>query len=634
MKRYIPTRWSHLIGYSGVGALVRADNDLFVVMDIGRWTDKGGEPAGEPLSYVDLLRGTLGLDDKTLRQPPLARLADNGAVDGACVPALRFPRWTRCPSCGLLHYLPWRTRDTEGDGGTDDPRCGCAKHSRLRQVDWVLAHPDGGLADIPWHFLAHPKQGSGSDCRENREEPYLRLRRDRKTGQWRLLCDRCHASPPPTFNPRQPLPLQSDPARQPWQKRGADNTLPSKQAFVILEVNDPRLCLPRVTAGLVIPPESQVARNSVLDRLYRNHAARNELARCRTPLARKGCLRTLADDFGCTAQDLEDALHEIAKGWPLYGETATRGQLLEKEYQALTRPIPDQLEGEDFVTDHQTATWHGLVLDDGDGSRTRAIRDAVQQLVAVTRLREIRVFLGFARVNQGFDDRIRPDSAGDTGEPTGRLVPPDLDDSQPWLPAIELYGEGIFFTLDEAMLRRWERQDGLVQRAGTMQQRLEKAGIRLNEEPPSPITPRFILLHTLAHLLIRRLEAEAGYPAASIRERIYCAGGKTPMSGILAYVAVPDIAGSLGGLAELAEPRRFIQLLASVFDHADWCSLDPVCAEHEGQGPSQLNRAACHACALIPEPSCQFGNLLLDRVFVAGDLGGSVQPLLDFAGVG
>jgi hypothetical protein len=165
-----------------------------------------------------------------------------------------------------------------------------------------------------------------------------------------------------------------------------------------------------------------------------------------------------------------------------------------------------------------------------------------------------------------------------------------------------------------------------------VQQRLERARIRFNEEPPSPLTPRFILLHTLAHLLIRRLEAEAGYPAASIRERIYCAGGKQPMTGVLVYVAVPDIAGSLGGLAELAQPERFIKLLVSVFDHADWCSLDPVCAEHEGQGPSQLNRSACHACALVPEPSCQFGNLLLDRVCVAGDLRGTIQPLLDFAG--
>ncbi len=630
MKRLIATRWSHLVGFSGVGALVRADNDLFVVEDIGHWTEKGGEPAGEPLCYVDLLRGTLGLDDKELRQPPFARLVAKGVVEGTCVPALRFPGWTRCPTCGLLHYLPWRNQDAWADEVTDDPRCSCRKQPRLRQVDWVLAHPDGGLGDVPWHLLAHRERSSGRDCRENRDEPYLLLRRGLNTGRWILRCERCGANA--SFNPKQPLQLRSDPIRQPWQRRETGNTVPSQQDFVILEVNDPRLFLPRVASGLVIPPESQVARDSVLDRLYRNQAARTQLERCRTNLARRGLLRRLSDEFGCVPRALEDALQEIENGWPLYGETATHGQLLEKEYQALTKPIPDQLEGEDFVTEHQTAAWQGLALDDGHGSRMRAIRGAVQQLVTVTRLREIRVFLGFSRVSQGFDDRIRPNSTGDATEPTGRLVPPDLDDSQPWLPAIELYGEGIFFTLDEAMLRRWERQNGLLQRARTMQQRLEQAGIRLTEEPPLPLTPRFILLHTLAHLLIRRLEAEAGYPAASIRERIYCAGGKIPMTGILAYVAVPDIAGSLGGLAELAQPRRFIRLLASVFDHADWCSLDPVCAEHEGQGPSQLNRAACHACTLVPEPSCQFGNLLLDRVFVAGDLGGTIRPLLAVAG--
>jgi hypothetical protein len=143
-----------------------------------------------------------------------------------------------------------------------------------------------------------------------------------------------------------------------------------------------------------------------------------------------------------------------------------------------------------------------------------------------------------------------------------------------------------------------------------------------------------VLLHTLAHLLIRQLETQAGYPAASIRERIYCAEGDAPMAGILVYVAVPDVVGSLGGLAELAEPRRFLELLSGVFSHAEWCSLDPVCGEHEGQGPSQLNLAACHACALVPEPSCQFSNLLLDRTFVRGDLADNVRPLLDFAMAG
>ncbi len=195
MKRFVPTRWSHLIGYSGVGALVRADNDLFVVEDIGYWTDKSGETAGEPLCYVDLLRGTLGLDHKTLRQPPLARLAENGAVDST------VSVYQHCGSpdghaalaadCSITCRGAPRRIETMERPRT--PVCSCAKQSRLRQVDWVLAHPDGGLKDVPWHFLAHQGPGSGKDCREKREEPYLHLQRNTKTGQWMLRCERCNS---------------------------------------------------------------------------------------------------------------------------------------------------------------------------------------------------------------------------------------------------------------------------------------------------------------------------------------------------------------------------------------------------------------------------------------------------------
>lgn len=631
MKRFISTRWSHLLGFSGVGALVRADNDLFVVMDIGRWTDKHGQPAGEPLVYVDLLRGALGLDDKQLLQPPLARLVNHGAVDGTCVPALRFPRWARCPSCGLLHYQPWQAGGQE-QGSLEDPRCRCDKRSRLRQVDWVVAHPDGGLWDAPWHWLAHRDTRAARDCREDKEQQSLRLTRDARSDHWLLRCGRCGSSQ--RFSPGQELKDERRARLQPWQKSGTGLAVPSKQSASILEVNDPRLYFTRLRGGLVIPPESQVERGGLLDRLYCNHAARMDLARARTRLARGGLLRRLASQFGCTREALDAALEQIEAGWPLYGETATRGQLLEKEYRALTTPIPDQQEGEDFVTEHQTAAWRTLAqtlaLAQADTGRVHSVHAAVRQLVAVTRLREVRVFTGFHRVEQWFDDGIKPD-LGDAAEwQTARLVPPDLDQGIDWLPAIELYGEGIFFTLDEALLSRWEAQEGLLRRAEALQRRFERTGMRFTDDPPLPLPPRFVLLHTLAHLLIRRLETAAGYSAASIRERIYCAAGPESMAGILVYVAVADVAGSLGGLAELAAPERFLPLLAEVFDQADWCSLDPVCAEHEGQGPSQLNRAACHACALVPEPSCQFGNVLLDRVFIAGDLGGGIEPLLAF----
>lgn len=89
------------------------------------------------------------------------------------------------------------------------------------------------------------------------------------------------------------------------------------------------------------------------------------------------------------------------------------------------------------------------------------------------------------------------------------------------------------------------------------------------------------------------------------------------MAGILIYLAAGEPGGSLGGIANLSDPQRFGSLLARCAETAAWCALDPVCAEHEGRGEqSYLNRAACHACCLLPETSCEVGNLMLDRRLV------------------
>ena len=102
------------------------------------------------------------------------------------------------------------------------------------------------------------------------------------------------------------------------------------------------------------------------------------------------------------------------------------------------------------------------------------------------------------------------------------------------------------------------------------------------------------------------------------------------MAGVLIYTTVADIVGSLGGIVESAEPKEFLTLMDGAFKHAQWCSLDPVCTEHEGQGPGWLNRAACHACSLIPEPSCDYGNVFLDRVFIKGSKSLGIPNFLEF----
>ena len=133
-----------------------------------------------------------------------------------------------------------------------------------------------------------------------------------------------------------------------------------------------------------------------------------------------------------------------------------------------------------------------------------------------------------------------------------------------------------------------------------------------------PISPELVFLHTLAHLLIKRLSFDAGYGASSIRERIYSAPEGHPhrMAGILLYTAAGDADGTLGGLVELGRPGRLDRTLAGALEDARWCASDPICVESTGQGPESLNLAACHACGLLPETSCEFRNRILDRAAV------------------
>ncbi len=602
----IPVRLSHLLRHCSVGAIVRGPDYLMTVKDIREWTDKSGKPAGEPIRYVDGVRSALGINQE-LREPPVAKALDTGRVEGECVPAQRFPSWMRCPSCGLLHYKPWR-----GLSQGEKSRCQesdtkkCQNKPQLEQAPWALIHVDGHMADVPWHFLAHPKEGKGAQnqqqCRADWNDPYLRLIDKGASGR-QLRCERCKATSDFGDN----LQIRYGKTRQqPWIRDEAEAI---DSLAMVLEINDARVHAPQTCNALVIPPESRIRKGSVVDRLYSSSPKLKKIEQAKTPLARKGALNLIASELRCSVPQIEDALNEIGKGYPLYGENITQGILLESEYQALCDALPDVADDEDFVTSHHTQDWKALIRTLPDGTKPGKIIKAVSQLIAVNRLKEIVVLKGFKRLGQ-----------------EGTLVPPDIVGESTWLPALELYGEGVFFSLNEDLLGRWESHPALGERSNDFRRRFAATGLRF--DPEVIVTPRFLLLHTLAHLLIRQLETEAGYPAASLKERIYCTAGKLPMSGILVYVAVPDVVGSLGGLAELATPERFLLLLSSVFDHAEWCSLDPVCSEHGGQGPSLLNRAACHVCALIPEPSCAYGNVLLDRTFIKGDVATGMPAFL------
>lgn len=583
----LPIRLSHLLSHSGVGAIVRGPKGLMIVQDIKNWTDRSGQPAGKTIPYVERVRSALGISQE-LREPPVAKELKNGQVDGTCVPVTRFPFWMRCPNqkCGVLYFRPWQKQ------ATDDPVCtACERRPELEQVAWVLADERGYVSDVPWRFLAH--QGARNPQQQHCQVDDQLSLIDQGYERRALSCRACRAEN--RFNGNEHLSFGHG-RMQPW----ANETVPpvdgETEPAQVLQINDTRVYSAVANSVLVIPPESRVRRGTVVDLLYRNTEDRSRIDKARNNLARNRELRTLAGKYRCRVEEIEGALTEIGNGYPLYGASFSPGLLHEGEFQAFLDTRADQRSDEDFVTVDCTDAWSDL----GRSSRLESgLRDAigsVRRLVRVDRLKAIKVFTGFKRLN-------------------GDVVAPDLSSEEEWLPAIQLYGEGIFITLDEERLARWESNDTVLERLEHLRPRFAQSG----RDAPNPLTARFMLLHTLAHLLIRQLEFEGGYPAASLSERIYCSTSPSAMAGILVWVAVPDIAGSLGGLAELAEPERFLGIFARALEHSRWCSLDPVCSEHEGQGPGLLNRAACHACALVPEPACEYGNTLLDRGFVKGD---------------
>lgn len=610
----VPVRLSHLLRDCSVGAIVRGSENLIVVQDIRSWDRPGNNPHEREIRYVDRVRSALGIE-QLLCAPPRASEGDRSVI--GWIPALRFPTWMRCQSCGLMHPAPWRKSRARSGSGLNQNSSGsrtttvCEEcEGKLEQAPWVLVHEDGYLADVPWHNLAHENSRNPEQrqCRADWTQPYLRLTDD-GAGR-RLQCTRCNSFAVLSSNAMPRVPFPPGTWQQPWVQE------PPAQApdgpALLVEINDVRVHAHVTRTALVIPPESRIRRGTVTDRLYGNTMSQERIRSARrNSLARKSVIQQLATHFGCKPADIEQAVREIDQGYPLYGKAVTASDLLADEYEALTEVIPDLREDEDFVTEHYTDAWNALGRTTESEAARQAV-NAVSRLIAVNRLKEIMVLTGFRRAG---------------GE---RLVPPDITGESDWLPALELHGEGIFFTLDEALLQRWGEDERVCERADAFARRYVSRDTQGVPESEVDVSPRFLLCHTLAHLLIRQLDAEAGYPAASLKERIYCQTSGERMAGILIYVAVPDEEGSLGGLMELARPERFIRLLTGAFEAAAWCSLDPVCAEQDGHGPDLLNRAACHACVLLPETSCAFGNVLLDRVFVKGAMP-DIPAFLDVA---
>ena len=292
------------------------------------------------------------------------------------------------------------------------------------------------------------------------------------------------------------------------------------------------------------------------------------------------------------------------------GETAkavTR-TVKEVEFEALTRApsetATDEPDGDFFARELERALWQAPWL------------EALEKVVLVHRLREVTALTGFTRF-----DSAGPDISGELDP---KVEPAPIVDHPKWMPAVENRGEGLFLKFRAEAVDDWRARPEVQAREAAL-----KAGFEAwlkDRQVPAGEYPgaAYVLLHSLAHLLISAVSLECGYPSSSLRERIYApvpgSTGMTGCYGILIYTSSSDAQGTLGGLVQAARDLR--RHLARACQLGTLCSNDPVCSSHTpGHGSvEQLAGSACHGCLYIAETSCEQMNRYLDRSLVVSTI--------------
>ena len=279
-------------------------------------------------------------------------------------------------------------------------------------------------------------------------------------------------------------------------------------------------------------------------------------------------------------------------------DTLSESDYRREEYRVFCRDIQDGFPKNNLLIRSAAIESYGDVV-----SRN------FERISLLHKLRETRAFVGFSR--------LYPDNDL-TQEERWQLI---AREKKKWLPAVIVRGEGVFLKFREDQLSAWLEKQGVghEERLCRINHSFGELRIRRKQQPRT-ISPKHVLIHTFAHLLINQLVYECGYGSASLKERIYVADGESPMSGVLIYTAAGDSEGTMGGLVKMGQPGHLERVVSKALEAARWCSSDPVCIEAEGQGPDNCNLAACHSCALLPETSCEEQNRLLDRGVVVGTL--------------
>ncbi|MCG3145304.1 MAG: hypothetical protein HONDAALG_02893 [Gammaproteobacteria bacterium] len=591
-KKVGELRPSQLLHTFGVGAVVELPNLSVMVMGLDDWpVEQGASEINEP-RLLRAVQQELGQQVVKLLTPPVtpestgfqANPFDDTANIG--VPVAPFPRWLLCPYCRLLAPIQSGLFELKLDYYRKDRsryvHRNCKKPGKpptAVPARFLVACESGHLDDFPWVEYVHRGK---TDCRY--ELRLYELGASGEVADIQAQCVKCDKKRrmSDAFGPDGQSQLPSCRGRWPHLRKFDEKECKQFQRGILLGASNSWFAL--MLSALSLPTTTDK-----LGQLIEQNWA--ELEECESAREVKLKRKLLHGLSAYSEEQIWEGIEKKKSGSDQEDEDAS--DLRKPEWKVFSNPDP-KLNSRDFKLKE---------VKPPDG-----YQQILRKVVLAERLREVQSLIGFTRIESPGDYSGMAELPEEFRAPLSRTPPR-------WAPTSDVRGEGIFLHFAEEAVQDWLKRVKTLDAEFFGAHKRWRASRGLPEPEANYPTMRYILLHSLAHALIRQFSLECGYTAASIRERIYSRavnGDEEPMAGILLYTAAPDSEGTLGGLVSLGEPKTLARHLDQALEEIRLCASDPLCAEHHPYG-DRLHGAACHACLFLPETSCERGNKYLDR---------------------
>lgn len=619
-------RPSSLLYTYGPGAIMDLPN--FSVMPAGLddwetiWKRRDHVPSILEPRLLKVVRLHLGPQVDALRpfpwQPKRMGMSSEGSDLG--IPARVFPQWLRCTGCDYLGSLPrfhytnthpfrpdlaqFTHKNCPGRGGKSNKKSG----SPAVPAQHLLTCTNGHVDEFPYALWVH----RGAKCGKA-ELPDLKMK-DANVGKSVgsiIDCASCGQT-------RGMAEAQGSIGRDklPQKCRGRhphlnafDNGCDARPALIMMGASN--LWFSSTQSIIVMPRTDAEEKEALADQLRealgveRIAKYSDDLETMRDVADGKVDLSgiddaTLTDAVAdaLTPPDSEEVRQEKLAGWDPV-------ELLVPEWRYLQKPA---------LFPHQQNS-SGLMVT--EMKRDTDLNPRISRVVAVNKMKKVNAVLGFTRLDEM--DRVN--------DLVSRLVKLTRNGRPTWVAATEDRGEGIFLQLDLDAVASWEKsilstplwEAHRSAHRRNFERRFSETAENIDPDLRLP-APRYWLLHTLSHALIREMAMSSGYGAASLTERLY-GWTSTPQreaaAGLMICTTASDSEGTLGGLVALSEPDSLHRLVVAALRRAARCSSDPVCATRTPTDPEDfLHGAACHCCAFASETSCERANRFLDRRFL------------------